>query len=253
MATVTQRIRQVSQPRGGFINPKSLEMQQLDDDHPSPLDQKRESIHASLVGLSVDYLTRLMTGSQPQDAFRISIKGAAIIGEREQAACLLDKVNGLDHTSITNACKLVGYDVIYRSGIAGYRPVETIHTDAETAEHIALMVRRSISFLKEFGPVTLEGFTFPGAFTEVVTDGDGDFLTSDTLWDFKVSVRNPTKDHTLQLLMYWLMGVKSGQPQFRSIRYLGIFNPRLNKVYRREVSSVPADVIEQVSRDIIGY
>jgi hypothetical protein len=35
--------------------------------------------------------------------------------------------------------------------------------------------------------------------------------------------------------------------------HLGIFNPRLNAVYRIAVQSIPAEVIAEVCRGVIGY
>ena len=59
--------------------------------------------------------------------------------------------------------------------------------------------------MKMYGPVVKDGFTFDGGYTDIVTAGDGDFLTFDTLWDFKVSIKPPTNANTLQLLMYYIM------------------------------------------------
>ncbi|KZX19950.1 hypothetical protein EV639_1101 [Rathayibacter tanaceti] len=257
VTTVVRRIKDVTQPRGGYINPKSMAMIQLDDGRPSPLDHKVENIHASLVGMAVDYLTRLATGADPQEAFAISIRGAASIGraelataEAEVASLVAGKV---DSYAILSACKLAGYDVGYRVGPTMYNPDARTKPDRITTDHIAAMVERSLAFFRSYGPVTLGGFTFPGGYSDVVTAGDGDFLTTDTLWDFKVSVSGPTKDHTLQVLMYLLMGLRSGQPEFESVTHLGVFNPRLNTVYRIALADVPADVVATVSRDVIGY
>lgn len=41
-----------------------------------------------------------------------------------------------------------------------------------------------------------------GGYTYTFESGDGDFLTADTLLDFKVSKSKPTNKHNLQLLMY---------------------------------------------------
>ena len=49
------------------------------------------------------------------------------------------------------------------------------------------MVERSLKFVEEYGPIILEGFTFEGGYTDIVQAGDGDFITEDTLWDFKVT------------------------------------------------------------------
>ena len=53
------------------------------------------------------------------------------------------------------------------------------------------MIERSILFFKQYGPITKEGFTFEGGYTKNISTGDGDFLTRDTLWDFKVSKNKP--------------------------------------------------------------
>ena len=102
--------------------------------------------------------------------------------------------------------------------------------------------------------ITLDGFTFePNGYTETVSSGDGDYLTADTLWDFKVSKSKPTSKHTLQLLMYWIMGQHSGQEVYKSIQNLGIFNPRLNEIYLINVSTVSKDIITEIEKDIICY
>lgn len=67
-------------------------------------------------------------------------------------------------------------------------------------------MNRGIKFFDQYGPITLDGFVFVGGYTDIVSSGDGDFLTKDTLWDFKVSKDKPKSAHTLQLLMYYIMG-----------------------------------------------
>lgn len=53
--------------------------------------------------------------------------------------------------------------------------------------------------------------------------------------------------------MYYLMGKKSAQPEFQTITRLGVFNPRLNTVYRIKVAKIPDEVVSEVGRDVIGY
>lgn len=115
------------------------------------------------------------------------------------------------------------------------------------------MVERSLHFLEVYGPKLLDGFTFEGVYTDTVSKGAGDLTTVDTLWDFKVSKRKVQKEHTLQLLMYWRMGLYSVHPEFQSIKYLGIYNPRLNQVYRIAVTDISEDVIREVEEKVIGY
>ena len=64
------------------------------------------------------------------------------------------------------------------------------------------------------GPVVWEGFTFDGGYTDRVTSGDGDLLTADGLWDLKVSRWPPNPTYTLQLLVYWRLGLHSTHPEY---------------------------------------
>ena len=198
-------------------------------------------------------MTRFMTGTSARDAFMISLDGAACIGYEDKAENLLSNIKDLDDTSIINAIKLSGFDVCARSSILGYKPIEDINPDVPTIENVRTMVKRSLHFFELYGPKVLDGFTFEGGYTDIVCTGDGDFTTKDTLWDFKVSKMPIKKEHTLQLLMYWRMGLHSIHPEFKDVKYLGIYNPRINTVYRIAVTDISKDVIKQVETDVIGY
>ena len=262
MSSVTGRIKQVTQPRGGYLKPKDFEAVSFDDGltlHTS------ENLHPVMIGLVVDGLTRVMTGTSARQAFDIAFKGATVAenaygveGALETARKLLSngRIKGLDAASIINACKVATFDVWYRNPMAArYSPgVDDTLPDPNTIENIRLMVERTLRFWGEYGPVVMDGFTFaPYGYTETVDTGDGDYLTSNGLWDMKVSKAKPTSKHTLQLLMYWRMGLKSGQDVFQSIETIGVFNPRLNMAWVLDVKSIPDSVIETVERDVIGY
>ena len=250
MYTVTERIARIKQPYGGYIRMRDFRRIQLSD---NGVLSETMNINAGLIGLSVDYLTRLMMGSTVEQAFDISIRGARIAKEDDNAKELLGRITGLNQESVFAACKLAGYDVCYRVGAFWYKPVSEINPNECTVENIILMVKRSVEFWKEYGPIVQDGFSFYGGYTPVITSGDGDFLTKDTLWDFKVIKREPTSKHTLQLLVYYIMGKHSRNEHFDSIEYLGIFNPRKNKVYRYPVKAIPDEIIKTVSHDVIGY
>ena len=210
-------------------------------------------MHACLMGLAVDYLTRFMTGASAEDAFHISLLGAEKIDETKRAKKLLSGIKGLDDISITNAVKLSGFDVCFRAGIMGYKPVQDINPDVDTIENVRTMVNRALYFLDKYGPKVLDSFTFKGGYTSTVATGDGDFITTDTLWDFKVSKAPVKKEHILQLLMYWRMGLHSIHSEFQSIKYLGVYNPRRNEISRIAVVDIPREVIDDVELEVIGY
>lgn len=212
-----------------------------------------ENIHPSLVGIAVDYLTRYMSGDSADQAFHISTLGAAVIGMQNTATALKAKVSGLDDKSIISACKLAGFDVCYRSSVIGYKPIEEINPDIATIENIRIMVNRSLEFWKKYGPIVSSEPTFEGGYSSVVDAGDGDYVTKDTLWDFKVSKTTPTPKHTLQILMYYVMGLHSVHNYYKNLTHLGFFNPRLNIVYRCPVSAITKETIEEIENTVICY
>lgn len=259
MYSVTQRARRFKQPHGGFLPIHKFHPTHLDDGkHLFP----SESIHASLIGLCVDYLTRFLSGTPAKEAFFIPLAGAYELdlankdSDRpsfQNAQDLLLQIKGLDGDSVFHACKLVGYDVCYRAGVRYYQPVNGIIPDKATIHNITVMVQRSLSFLQQYGPIVKEGFTFEGGYTKIVSSGDGDLITEDTLWDFKVLKSKPSSRDTLQLLMYYLMGQHSIHPEFRNIQQIGFFNPRSNTVYLLNVSDISNEVMAAVENDVIGY
>ena len=265
MATVTTRINQIKQPRGGFVPVSKFEKIQLDDDK---ILNAKENISPSIIGTVVEYLARIETGADNEDAFAISLLGARNCGRyynktaqvMNEAIDLLNFIKkGLDDQSIINACKLASFDVWYRNlpyaismNISNIS--NEINPNKETVENIKIMVERGKKFLKNYGPVKLSGFNFlPYGYSKVVDAGDGDFLTKDTLWDFKVSKDEPKPKYTLQLLVYYIMGMHSIHKEFKSIKNLGIYNPRMNKVYTVSIDTIPQSVINEVSKDVIGY
>lgn len=278
MPSVTNRIKDVKQPRGGYIKPSQFEVIDMNDGITLNIE---ENIHANLVGMAVDYLTRFNMGADLEQAFMISLMGVkcakalGIKNAEKIAATLTVNIKGLDDNSIINACKLVSFDVWFRNPMAAVvsKSFNEINPDNATIENIRTMVKRSITFFEKYGPVVEDGFTFEpviadskarekmiktgkgtyGGYTPTVDSGDGDFLTADTLWDFKVSTAKPTSKHTLQLLMYWIMGQHSGQEVYKSITKLGLFNPRLNEVYLLNTDTIPDIVIKEVEREVIGY
>lgn len=259
MYSVTGRIKDVKQPRGGYIKPSEFETIELND---GKMLNDEENVHASVIGMAVDYLTRFMIGTDLLEAFKISITGVSLATKlglttaEKEAKKYLSGIKGLDDDSIINACKMVTFDVWYRNPMGAMlaKTAKETNPDKATIENIRTMVERSIKFFDEYGPITVDGFTFePDGYTETVSSGDGDFLTADTLWDFKVTKSKPTNKHTLQLLMYWIMGQHSGKPEYKNLTKLGIFNPRLNIVYLFDMSNVSAETIADIEKNVICY
>ena len=247
--SVTQRVKSVKQPWGGYINPRSMSTIQFDDGKClGP-----ENINPGIVGTVVDYLTRIVNGDRINNVFCYAIAGGIQLDRSAELSKYLSKINGLNVDSIRNACRACTFDAFYRSGYAPSDSLNKMIADAGTCKNIRIMVNRTLSFFKEYGPIVKTGITFEGGYTDVVSNGDGDYLTSDTVWDLKITKKPLNKNHTLQLAMYYLMGKHSNWVIYDSVTKIGVFNPRENVAHILDMRKVPQDIIEAIEKDVICY
>lgn len=275
MASVTQIANGIKQPKGGYIPISWFEERTLTTEKEL---NDEENISAALVGLVVDYMTRFMLTKNVEDSFIISIWGyqnRKLLCAKEKIEedkrnnveinALLKNIKGLDDWSITCACKAVSYDQWYRDPSVAIKTIQAkyIWPNKETKDNIKEMVRRSLRCIEKYGPITEYGFDFIGfnedgsicksGYTQTVDNGDGDFLTKDCMWDLKVIKNKPTTKHTLQLIMYYLMGKHSDLQYYKDIDKIGIYNPRLNKAYILAVKDIPKEVLIEIEKNVIGY
>lgn len=255
---VTSRVAEIKQP-GRYIKPSQFKVTSFDD---GIILNEEENIAPAVAGLAVDYLTRFIKSKNKEDSFRISLLGAHVAEEymgvknsKSVAQELLNNINGIDDFSIICACKLVTFDVWYRNTNVALRVKDYTYTnpDKKTIYNIRVLVNRCISFLDKFGDSIIDGFRFNGGYTPTVNSGDGDYLSEDTLWDFKVSKNNPRTRDALQVLMYWIMGKHSGQEIFKNITKIGIYNPRLNNQFVIDMNTFSKEIIKAVEKDVICY
>lgn len=257
---VTGRIKEFKQPRGGYIGPRLFEQSKIQD---GKLLCTNENQHGTIVGSAVDYLARVSLGMAPEKAFSVSLKGAANLGVRSletvaepsRAKKMASEVCGLDDRSIINACMLSGYDICYRRGTSYYVPVDSLVPDISTICNIRLMTERVLEVIRADGSITQIGSEIRSESAKYVQLGDIDYATENTLWDLKVSREKPTSKHTLQILVYYLMGIRDRalKESFSRLKYLGIINPRLCLVYKIAISEIPPETISAVEKDVIGY
>lgn len=250
MTSVTGRIKDIKQPYGGYLPIKHMVSQRYEDDfalHPY------ENTAPSLVGLTVDYLTRVMLGDDPVEAFEVSIYGIAIATKLKLNISIYPESmpTDLSDESITNAVILSSFDSIFRATPQAYR--EPVLPDKHTIENIRQMVKRSVLFFTEEYRITKSGFSLEGAYTDTITAGDGDMLTETGLWDMKVLRGKLTTQYSLQLLIYWRMGLRSIHPEFEDIRLLGFYNPRKNEATTIETAYISDSIIKTVEEEVIGY
>ena len=258
MQSVTSVTKQFKQPRSGFINPKDFEALQFNDSNSI---QEDNQIHQQIVGMTVDYLTRYLIGQDKREAFKIQLLGAEIAASRGlecayMADEYLDRIDGINAEQVIAACKLSTFDIWFRNCSQAMYCSSADETEPSdiAIKNIITLVNRSIQFIDNYGPIKQYGFDFqPNGYTRKITSGDGDFLTDDTLLDFKVSKNKLTNKQSLQLAVYWMMGQLQGNPIFKGIKYIATFNPLLNQYCKFDMTKLQADIIAQIATDVIGY
>ena len=135
MSSVTQRIKNIDQPYGGFVKPKEFSKIKFEDG----CLLLEENLYAGTVATAVDYMTRYMMSGSAENAFQIPLMGARLAGETRKASTLVKQIQGLDERSIAAACKLVGYDICYRQGTAFFKGVDSLVPDEKTIRNILNM------------------------------------------------------------------------------------------------------------------
>ena len=254
MYSVSKRAKEYKQPRGGFLPPSTFEKIKLEDG----VELKEENISPSITGTVVDYMVRFLNGDSINEAFNIPIMGGKLIKKEDIVNELLNNIVGVDENSIISACKVVSFDAVARAGLIAYKPIDEINPDKNTIFNIQTMIKRCQTFIDTYGPIVDRGMTFLGGYTNVVSSGDADFMTKDTIWDLKVSKNTINSSQTLQLLMYYLMGCRTLKLNIdydfkNKIKKIGFYNPRLNEIYLKNIFDIDTKIIKEVEEQVIGY
>ena len=254
--TVASRVTFVTQPYKGFL-PKEAFIYKAYTDEESLV--KVISALSRLQGLAVDYLARYMLTGNKENAFRYPIEGLLELAEKMNSKevlfygkNLLEKIKGLDDESIEAAVRFVGYELVYRAGENAYTDVKLIVVNQDLIQNIRILTNRTIKFFTDYGPVISCGNKFEDA-TKLIYNGDCDYITKDTLWEFWCSEKTFDSKWSLRLLMYYIMGLHSNYTEFDNVIKLGIFNPYRNESYVISVKDIKDETLWIVTHEVLGY
>ena len=250
MSSIIEIIKNAKQPKNGYLEINKFKEISFSDDL---VISENENIPISIVGIVIDYMTRFMITNDVRNCFRVSLSGAKYINQSEKAEEFIQKITGLNNESIIAACKLAGYDICFRVNPSHYSPVEDINPNEQSIENIKNMIQRCLLFVKKYGPIIRDGFTFEGGYTDKITMGDGDYLTDGTIWNLKLTSQGININDTLEILITYLMGKRSNYPELQDVHCISFFNPRLNKIFTLNTADIPKETIDVVEKNIIGY
>jgi len=251
--SVTQRIQAIVQPEGGYLPVEKFMINQVEEKQISI----PKTLRADIVGQCVQYFATYLITGDLNKALKIPLLGWLIVHANEKDDPFNEYVTELlktkdDMKKIGYMYALAAYDKAYRSG---YETFQHISPDISNEERSVLLsvARRIAEFYERHLPVLFE-MTFNGGYTETVSKGDGDVLTDDGVWDIKTSKSRPTKDHTLQILMYYIMGLHSKDADlYKNIEKLGFYNPLLGEETYIDVSSISSELRNIIETDVICY
>lgn len=249
MVSITQRIKQIKQPHGGYL-PKKLFKYHKFPTSKINYDKKL----ATTIGMTVDYLSRYTLGSMPSKAFEISLQGARLVGKEDHVKGLLKNINrSLDDRCILSACKIVQYDCYVRGTKPDFNINEEIKIDNSTLDAVRNMVQRVVSILRDNTNKVLKfNVKFPCPADYIVKQGDADFMTDDTLWDIKVSDKPINSKYTLQILMYYLQSTRS-TIDYSNIKYLALYSPVTDEIYYINVNDISDKIKYEVNNKVFGF
>lgn len=256
-ASVTRILDTIRQPKGGYLPLESFDK----ETHPDNLVVVGEySISPVLVGLAVDYGTRIALGNDVKDVFDIALVGAGMVNAMDEAEGLMGQIDVSalragepDEQSIVALCRLSGFDSAFRAGASAYKPVSGISPNVQTIADIGNLILRTKAFFEDQGGPVVSGFTFEGAYTDDASASDGDYICGDTLWDLKVSKKEPTSKNTMQVLLYYLMGLRSNKEEFKGVTRIGLYNPWLQTSWSMSVLDIDEGNLTEIEQNVLGY
>lgn|GEM_PF-2917905 len=304
MASISSRAKHFPQPQGGFLGIARFEQNdgigglstnRTVDDYgidfddfiqkalkknpfPEPYDTYEKSLR--LIKKTMLDLVFLEEEVDPASLFEEALRGAANIGDSENAKRLFDRINNSDRNyrgfvddtyipendiyddrMMESVCDLASYEYYSNGRYNGVHTPITISDDlANYLFETAHSIHNSCLFytINEY-PFRSYYLRFPSvlsAYTRTVNSGDFDIITDKTVWKIFLSGTKkpkPSTPETLEVLMHYIMAVQADPTLENTLQYIGIYDPNRNLIYTMKTDDIPQDIIDTVSTEVIGY
>ena len=209
--TITTLANNVKQPRGGYLPVKLFKETHYESENELFPDENGSK---SLIGTTVDNMTRILLGAKPKKVFEPASFGMMAI-------------------------KDLNFDLIDEL------------PDEHTIENIREMVNRSLRYFQHQAKLVNVGDRLSVKYKEDNIYGDYDYLTDDSLIDMKVLSKKIANKYTLQIILYWILGMKSKKKLFSNVRYLKFYNPRLNVEYSFDLDDLTPEILKPILEEVL--
>lgn len=229
--SVRGRAAQASQPRGGLLPLIFFDQSQLGG---AALTRRTESGNPGTIGSAVELIARWDLAGDPR-------------ADVEPSVAALEAIRGVRRGEHTESAigRMAAYQRTWEWNDDEGDELEWEEGDGdETLMHITEMRARVSRCFERFGRPVRPG-TWAVHSERFHLDGHIDFVTANTIWDLKVSDTAPGRSDVLQLLLYWV-AFRDDPENGLEISHLGIYNPRLDTVWRIAVTEIPMDVVGSV-------
>lgn len=211
-----------------------------------------ENINAASTGTLIDFLTRAIVLND-SDALDISAYGVEQLGSEQQKKEYLNyaamfktlsedqKIDNLADDIFNLGLDICAWEQALRSGLY-IKP--TIYPNKVTISHYKTMLKRAKRYLQNVGNIIRTGYS--AATENGLISGDGDYLSDDTLIDFKVSKRATMSPYWVCQLFLYRVLLKDKIVSPAQIKKLMIYNPRRDEGFLLDLTTIDPDILKFV-------
>lgn len=297
--TVTNRLNQIIQPKEGYVPINNFDfLNYYDELEIFEYKDNDKDTFQMILGLVVEYTSRYFYTRDIYDSFSNCINGFKIyIIHRDEYSIKnltntelkylnldfknkLSSIKNLDFSKcnkdnyeiIRNIFTIIQLDVIYKTKkepnniwVKNNNEIKFIFKNYHVipnyiCDNTITLIKRTINFYKTFTNLYFGGVL---NINGLITHGEYDFISSDTIWELQVS-RYEFKENkyiskaTLQILVYYLILKNSIDTEFNEInkeeiKNIGIFNPYTNSSCVLNVSKkINKYYLNEIKNEIIG-
>lgn len=211
-----------------------------------------ENISYTSTGTLIDFLTRMIVLND-NNALGISLRGLAEMANKQQKAGYLYKAamfktltKDTEIDELNDDVFNLGLDICaWEQAIRGGHYVSPqAYPNETTIIHYKIMLKRAKAYLEKIGNIIRTGYV--SATKNGLISGDGDYLSPDTLIDFKVSKFTTMQPNWVRQLFLYRVLLRDELVSPDQIKKLMIYNPRRDEGFLLDLTQINPNILDFV-------